>query len=108
MKSVPRSEIADYLYCINLHCRELLIDANNKELPKEMRDEADTRCRELYELKEQVLLKLVAEGLATVRKKLHRICNRDYYCIRLVRESTFHIKKDSHAREALRNSCGRI
>lgn len=80
------------LYCLNWHIKDLCDEALNENLSAEEKSLFRERIKELRDLKEQVLAKLVIEGKAVIRgiQVDIKVSPRKYYCIRLNRVFSFH------------------
>ena len=85
-KKILKSEIARKLYCLNFHTYELRERYRLSESDEE-KSELYHIIKELYILKNEVLVKLILEGNA----KICYIQGKQFYLVKIMKNFTFHL-----------------
>jgi hypothetical protein len=86
---IYKLDVAKRLYFLNLYISEL-VEKRDKCPDESLRNDLSAEIKELYSLKANVLLKMLADGNAYIRcmQKNHK---RSYYVVRIKFDYTFHL-----------------
>lgn len=97
---MPKFEVGKRVYILNCHIQAKKQELLHLQEPEKHALQAE--IAKLYELKEQVLLKLLREGFATI-KYIQMMGDISSYCIiRVNRETTFHLPITREVKKFLR------
>ena len=99
-QTISKQELGKWLMCLNYHVKNLRKRSISMEESDEQR-QLQILTQELYDLKENVIIKLLNEGHIHPRAR-QKGGGKEFYVLRLNKHHTFHLPKSERLKEAIR------